>query len=247
MHCGVDRLDMRSAAPPTDCCHLSRLRRGGKMAEAPPVRYSEESYMSYSEFTLQELREKLSLHIMQAGSLFASVAGVRISEHLSTTLAENIALALNINTEKARSEMIIVPVLIELRKMMQRRMSLFSGVEFDVDAALNLNGFCDYIISKSTNQLYPDAPVVILVEAKNENIKTALPQCIATMYAANLYNTRECNAIRSILGVVTTGSNWKFLQLHTTHVAIDYDEYLISDVGKILAIMLQVLQDEKTS
>jgi hypothetical protein len=203
--------------------------------------------MSYSEFTFRDLREKLSLQVIQAGSLFASVAGVRISEYLTVTLEENVPLALNINTEKARAEMIIVPVLIELRKMAQRQISLFSGVEFNVDGILGLNGFCDYIISKSTNQIYPEAPVIILVEAKNENIKTGLPQCIAAMYAANLYNTREHNAIQSILGVVTTGSNWKFLLLQDTHVSIDYDEYLISDVGKILAIMLQGLQDKTPS
>jgi hypothetical protein len=203
--------------------------------------------MSYSEFTFQDLREKLSLQIMQAGPLFESVEGVQISDYLSVTLEDNVALALNINTEKARSEMIIVPILLELRKMMRREISLFSGIEFNVDATLGLNGVCDYILSKSTNQIYPVAPVVVIVEAKNENIKIGLPQCIAAMYAANMYNARERNAVQSILGIVTTGSNWKFLQLHDANVAIDYDEYLINDVGKILAIMVHVLQHEETS
>jgi len=42
-------------------------------------------------------------------------------------------LALAIGTEKARSEMIIAPVLIEVRRQMQRKISLFSGVDFPVD------------------------------------------------------------------------------------------------------------------
>jgi len=113
-----------------------------------------------------------------------------------------------------------------------------------VDAALGLTGVCDYIISKSTNQIYISAPAVIIVEAKNENIKAGLPQCIAAMYAAKLYNEREHNEIDYILGIVTTGSNWKFLTLEDTRVLIDYDEYLIDHAGKILAIILQALTPE---
>jgi hypothetical protein len=200
--------------------------------------------MSYSEFTFQSLRDTLALHLTQDATLFAHIEEVTISAYLQTTLQENVALALNINTEKARSEMIIAPMLIEVRKILHRQISLFSGVEFQVDAALGLNGVCDYIISKSTNQVYVSAPAVMIVEAKNENIKAGLPQCIAAMYAAKLYNEREHNAVDRILGIVTTGSNWKFLTLENTRVLIDYDEYLIDQAGKILAIILQALMPE---
>jgi hypothetical protein len=200
--------------------------------------------MAYSEFTFQSLRDKLGLHLGQDASLFAPIEEVTISEYLETTLQENVALALNINTEKARSEMIIAPMLIEVRKILKKQVSLFSGVEFQVDAALGLTGVCDYIISKSTNQVYVSAPAVMIVEAKNENIKAGLPQCIAAMYAAKIYNEREHNAVDRILGIVTTGSNWKFLTLEDTHVLIDYDEYLIDQAGKILAIILQALMPE---
>ena len=200
--------------------------------------------MSYSEFTLQDLRTKLALHLAQDASLFAAVEAVQVSAYLEATLRENVALALNINTEKARSEMIIAPMLIEVRKTLHRQISLFSGVEFNVDASLGLTGVCDYIISKSTNQVYISAPVVIIVEAKNENIKAGLPQCIAAMYAAKIYNEREHNDVDHILGVVTTGSSWKFLTLEETRLLIDYDEYLIDQAGKILAIILQALTPE---
>jgi hypothetical protein len=200
--------------------------------------------MSYSEFTFQSLRDTLALHLTQDAALFAHIEEVTISAYLQTTLQENVALALNINTEKARSEMIIAPMLIEVRKILHRQISLFSGIEFQVDAALGLTGVCDYIISKSTNQVYINAPAVMIVEAKNENIKAGLPQCIAAMYAAQIFNECEHNEIDRILGIVTTGSNWKFLTLEDTHVLIDYDEYLIDQAGKILAIILQALMPE---
>jgi hypothetical protein len=200
--------------------------------------------MSYSEFTFQSLRDTLALHLTQDAALFAHIEEVTISAYLQTTLQENVALALNINTEKARSEMIIAPMLIEVRKILHRQISLFSGIEFQVDASLGLTGVCDYIISKSTNQVYINAPAVMIVEAKNENIKAGLPQCIAAMYAAQIFNECEHNEIDRILGIVTTGSNWKFLTLEDTHVLIDYDEYLIDQAGKILAIILQALMPE---
>jgi hypothetical protein len=103
---------------------------------------------------------------------------------------------------------------------------------------------CAYLISKSTNQVYINAPVVIIVEAKNENIKAGLSQCIAAMYAAKIYNEREHNDVDRILGAVTTGSNWKFLILEDMRVVIDYDEYLIDHAGKILAIILHALTPE---
>jgi hypothetical protein len=61
----------------------------------------------------------------------------------------------------------------EIRKILKKQVSLFSGVALQVDAALGLTGVCDYIISKSTNQVYVSAPAVMIVEAKNENIVVA--------------------------------------------------------------------------
>ena len=54
--------------------------------------------MSYSEFTFQDLRDKLSLYLGQDASLFAPVEEVQVSAYLETTLRENVALALNINS-----------------------------------------------------------------------------------------------------------------------------------------------------
>ena len=48
--------------------------------------------MSYSEFTFQSLRDKLSLQLMQGASLFAHVEAVAVSEYLQTILQENVAL-----------------------------------------------------------------------------------------------------------------------------------------------------------
>lgn len=40
-----------------------------------------------------------------------------------------------------------------------------------------------------------------------------------------------------VFGVVTSGSLWKFLKLSGPDLRIDSSEFLISDLGKLLAIL----------
>ena len=137
--------------------------------------------MAYSDFTtLTSAKKKLDLED-ETRDLFAQTPEFTISEALQNTLKENIPLALAIATEKARSEMIITPILLELRKATGYHISLFSGVNFTVDRKQGLKGVCDYIISRSPEQFAINAPVLMIVEAKNEDINGGLGQCIAEM------------------------------------------------------------------
>jgi hypothetical protein len=77
--------------------------------------------------------------------------------------------------------LLITPILVELRKLAKHQVSLFSGIDFSVDPCQGLNGVCDFIVSQSPEQLFVSAPVLIVVEAKNENIKGGLAQYIAAM------------------------------------------------------------------
>lgn len=197
--------------------------------------------MSYSEFSLPEVKKRFQLTSEEASDLFAAVEEAPVSPLLSELLAENIPLALAIHTEKARSELIVAPILVELRKLCKRRISLFSGSDFAVDPELGLAGTVDFIISRSTEQLYITAPVVTLVEAKRDSIKDGLGQCLATMVAAQLFNQREETGITVVYGMVTTGSIWQGLRLEGQTVWIDQREYYIEQPGRILAILLQMV------
>jgi len=202
--------------------------------------------MAYSDFkSIDDIKQRFNLKIVSGDSLFAATAEVEVSTLLQETLHENISLALNINTEKARSELMIAPVLVEVRKMLNRKISLFSGIEFNVDESLNLTGYCDFILSQSPDQVYLQVPVVCIVEAKNENIKSGYPQCMAEMIAANIFNEKNATPVFSILGVVTTGSNWKFLKYQNDTLSIDFDEYLINQTGKLLGIFAEVLSNPR--
>ncbi|MCI5166706.1 MAG: hypothetical protein D3903_11575 [Candidatus Electrothrix sp. GM3_4] len=200
--------------------------------------------MPYSDFNLKTVKQKLGVHLIEQEGLFSSVEGVAASPSFQDILHENVPLARAINTEKARSELIIANILVELRKILKHQISLFSGIEFNVDKEKGLNGFCDFIISASQEQLLLNSPVITLVEAKNENVIGGLGQCIAEMVAAKLFNEAEGVEIETIYGVVTTGTTWKFLKMEELQVSIDLDEYSIEHPGQILGVLLAMVGQE---
>jgi len=195
--------------------------------------------MAYSDFTLAKVREAFSLVIVEDQDIFADVAGVQPSNLLTMILQEYLTMAIAINSKKSRSEFIIAPVLAELRQLSGYQISLFSGKEFNVDSGKGLVGYCDFMLSYSKEQLYVSVPVTTIVEAKNENIIAGMGQCIAEMVAAQIFNQTSANAIETIYGVVTSGTNWRFLTLHKNTVFIDTVEYYIKEVNEILGILLQ--------
>ncbi|MBV6621775.1 MAG: hypothetical protein KI793_02285 [Rivularia sp. (in: Bacteria)] len=137
--------------------------------------------------------------------------------------------------------MIILPILLEIRRRANYQISLFSGINFDVDIDKGLNGYCDFIISRSKEQLLINAPVIIIIEAKNENIKNGLGQCAGAMLAAQIFNQRENNDIPTIYGAVTTGDIWKFLKLELNNLFIDLKNYYIKELANILGILFQAV------
>lgn len=198
--------------------------------------------MRYSDFDLKKVKQKLGIKLVERQNVFSSIKSVDISPILTEILTENVPLARAINTEKARSELIIANILVEVRKILNHKVSLFSGIEFNVDKEKGLNGFCDFIISASQEQLILSSPIITVVEAKNENIIGGLGQCIAEMVAASIFNKAENNEeIVKLYGVVTTGTAWKFLKMEELEVLIDLDEYLIENPNKIVSIFLEML------
>jgi hypothetical protein len=200
--------------------------------------------MSYSQFTLETVEQAFGLAIIEKLDMFAAIPEVSISNFLKQCLEYNTPLALEIGTEKARSEMIITPILIELKQQFESKISLFSGREFNVDIQQGLIGYCDFIISKSPSQLLIKSPIAVIVEAKNDNIQSGLGQCIAEMVAAQILNRRQDNGNQTVYGSVTTGTNWKFLRLFDTTVEIDPNEYFLNNIGKLMGILKSFFDED---
>ncbi len=199
--------------------------------------------MAYSKFTIRSVKERLGVQIVEDAALFtpAQIAPVTPSDHLKTTLTDYAPLALAINTEKSRSEWIIAPVLAEVRKLHQNQIGLFSGTTFVVDKAQGLDGKCHYIMSLSAEQFYISAPLLAIVEAKKEDIIGGIGQCVATMFAAQLYNEQEQKPLTAIYGAVTSGTNWKFLKLSGTTAWVDRDEYYLNEIEILMGIFSLII------
>ncbi|CAN1210189.1 Restriction endonuclease, type I, EcoRI, R subunit/Type III [Tumidithrix helvetica PCC 7403] len=198
--------------------------------------------MAYSDFTFSKVRESFQLTIDEKTDLFANTSKAQPSPILRTLLQENLAFAIAVGTEKARSEFIIAQVLGEVRRQLDFKISLFSGSEFTVDRDRGLTGFCDFLLSRSEEQLEITEPVVIIIEAKREDIIGGVGQCIAAMVAAQIFNAQRHNEIPRIYGAVTSGTNWRFITLEGNLVRIDAIEYYINEVDKILGILLEPLR-----
>lgn len=197
--------------------------------------------MAYSDFTLSDVSVIFNLTLTEDKTLFTDVKALQPSSQLRDSLQEGVALASAINTEKAKSELIIAPIMLQIKRIISP-LSFFSGIDFNVSPEVGLSGYVDFILSKSSEQYFLKAPVLTLVEAKNENVVKGLGQCLAEMVAAKMFNEKHNNQVNTIYGVVTTGNIWQFLKLEENVAYIDIDKYYINEVDKILGILVSILE-----
>lgn len=200
--------------------------------------------MAYSNFTLDTVLEAFDLEEVDAAGIFADNEPVKPSELLTAVLARNIPLALAVGTEKVKSELIVANVLVELREQLEHRISFFSGIEFNVDADADLTGVCDFMISLSPRQFSLKAPIIMLVEAKKDDMLIGLGQCVAEMVAAQRFNAKEGNNIACIYGTITSGIDWIFLKLAGKTLYIDMAAYQIAQCDKILGILTNMVKQK---
>lgn len=194
--------------------------------------------MPYSDFTLRRVKQDFHLTIIEQPTFIDNLPSIAPSNFLASFLEKYLPLALALNTEKARSEMLICPILLEVKEILQQQISLFSGNDFTIDSSIGLSGVCDFLISRSPEQLFIEAPAVVVVEAKREDLNSGLGQCVAEMIAVQRFNEQSDRTIPVIYGTVTTGDRWKFLKLENQAVTIGLLEYTIPPVEKILGILV---------
>lgn len=106
--------------------------------------------MDYNDFSsIGKVKKAFDLTTVENVRFMPAIEPIAPSSTLVEFLQESLPLAVATGSEKARSELIISPVLLEVRKIMERQISLFSGESFDVDESVGLNGRCDFLISRS--------------------------------------------------------------------------------------------------
>lgn len=195
---------------------------------------------SYSSYLYTDLKE-LAIDVVSM-KLFTTIIPLQPSDLLLQILGINQQLPLQ--SEKAKSELLITPILNELWQRNPKVFTYFSGYQFNVDNKRGLKGFCDYILCKKYNAVFIESPLCAMVEAKhNQDLLDAVPQCAAQMYAAQLFNQQQGNSIETIYGIVTTGYDWLFLKLDNQTLFVDSDRYFLNNLDELLGCWQQIIDD----
>jgi hypothetical protein len=214
--------------------------------------------MAYSNFTIEEVELKFNIQL-QAQAFLPTIAPLAPSAFLSQHLEHGLRLVKRSASEKAKSEFLIAPILMELESLLSEKISLFSGEDFTVDRSLGLNGICDFLISQVPAQLTIKAPVIAIVEAKKGVLKDGWGQpatqdseeaseqsvavCMAELVAAQRFNQQRGQEISAIYGIVTSGLLWQFMKLERQMITIEPDEVALQPIDQLLGILHWLAQN----
>jgi hypothetical protein len=203
--------------------------------------------MAYSDFALDTVIRQFQL-TQKRTSLFSQSEPVSISTWLQRSLQYGTKLALSSGSEKARSEFILAPILLELEQMFGDEIAIYSGKNLDADREKGLVGECDFIISIGEQALTIQMPILAIVEAKKADIELGLGQCVAQMLGAQVFNASQTGDRLDIkiYGCVTTGEDWQFLKLDEKILYIDSDRYYINQTEKILGCLQSIIKQSIT-
>ncbi|MEO0351827.1 MAG: hypothetical protein AAF282_17445 [Cyanobacteria bacterium P01_A01_bin.15] len=193
--------------------------------------------MPYRDFTLRKVKQAFDLQTVEGGRFLPPTPPLEPSNMLQELINSYLPWAIAVGSEKAKSEMIVAPILWELKRLLNRDVSVFSGRDFTVDSSLGLNGICDFLISRSAEQLEIEAPAVVLVEAKRDSLNVGLGQCIAEMVAAQMFNQGNSQDIPIVYGATTSGTAWRFLQLEDKTVTLDLTDYPLPPLDNVLGML----------
>lgn len=197
--------------------------------------------MAYSQFTYEKIRKELGIQDVPQ-RLFEELMPIEPSDWLKSTLKKGEMLAYF--SEKSRSEAVIFPILLEIWERNAAKFAIYSGPDLEVDIPRGLSGECDFILGKGYQKIDLDSPLFCMIEAKDQDMKKAIPQCIAQMEAARLFNERQGNNIPIVWGCVTTGEIWLFMKLAQSIAYIDTHRYQSERLPEVLGILQAILDSD---
>jgi hypothetical protein len=198
--------------------------------------------MSYSKFTLEDVEQTFNLK-EQTQELFADIPKVQPTDWLMETLHK--AKLMPAKSEKSRSELLIMPILLTIAEKNEDKITIFSGENLDGDIDQGLNGECDFILSKSPKSFSLKAPIFGLVEAKQNIIENSMGQCIAQMLGAQYFNEKRHNQIPVIFGCVSNGDVWQFMKLEQSLISIDSQKYYLDSLEELLGVLQLIIDNIK--
>lgn len=198
--------------------------------------------MAYTDFTLDSIEQKFGVTNQQQ-ILFQPLPPLPLSAELQKALAR--ARELPIRSEKARSEWIVAPILIEIRDLTDQFFTIYSGDNLSADEEAGLKGECDFILAKDTGSFNINYPILQVVEAKRNDLEIGVPQCAAQLIGAQIFNKKKGVDLPFVYGCVTTGDEWLFMRLTGNELVIDTRKYYLVEIGELLALFVSLIEEFK--
>jgi hypothetical protein len=152
------------------------------------------------------------------------------------TLRENIEKNINhigINTEIAKREFMIAPVLMNLIDFVHPKIK----VEFPLIFNHQLKGTLDYYLQSKDN--------LLVIEAKNSDLERGFMQLAVELIALDKWTDKE---MPKLYGAVSTGSIWQFAILNRKTKVIHQDLNLFrvpADLTELFSVLIAILNKEK--
>jgi hypothetical protein len=168
-------------------------------------------------------RSALALPSTVEEPVWVSALGDRL-----TRILPHIAL----DSEAARRELLIAPVLVELTAAL----GLELRIEFDVRVSERLHGDLDYLLQTGDHRL-------LVVEAKNADTSRGMSQLVAEIAALDQWMISE----EPILyGALSTGDLWRFARLDRGTKTITQDVNLFrvpADLAELSRVLVGILSN----
>ena len=196
--------------------------------------------MAYRDLKMKDLKSKFG--ITEIGTELFKVSKIKPIEP-SSSLLNKLADAqyITLSTEKAVSEQLVAPVLVEIAKL-NDFLQIFSGEIILADKALGLNGELDFIISRRPWTRKPQNPLLCVTESKLGLINSGVDQATAQMLGLRIFNQNNgYNDELIIHGAVTDGTSWRFLKLEGTNLFLDMHVYSTEKLPLLLGVLQEIV------
>jgi hypothetical protein len=195
--------------------------------------------MGYSNFKkIRQVTKKFGLKARLTPLFDDSIKPHIASDWLLKSL--KIAYMAPATTEKAKSERLVSPILMEIVQSFEKDVTLFSGEEINVNSSDDLAGPCDFFFGLYPLSPYMETPIISIAEAKDEDLEWGLGQCAAQLYGASLMNLQDGKTIPVLYGCATDGVEWQFLKFEDNTFYIDPKP--MTDLPQILGTWHWIIQ-----
>ena len=199
--------------------------------------------MAFTDFkSIAQVQQEYNIRYLEES--FISYFDLKPSEHFREEFEFNLENIDVFTSEASRCENVIYPILREVYKNFVDKYTLWSHKSISYDN--KLTGTPDYLISTRSElgKTILGFPLVVVVEAKQNNFIEGWGQCLAELIAAQKMNKNE---EKPIYGIVTDGELWQIGRLLLDIFTKEKTRIAITDLDKLFGAIAFLLAELKDS